>query len=199
MTSKVEIWKLAVSHIRGESTIQGLNENSTEAVACRLWYDHCRHTILRAHPWGFSTRFKALTPYGTAPTLWTYQFQRPSDCLKVRYIVSAEGRQPDPPIAFEIGSVSDGTQVIWTDYDEAPEICYTADIEDCNRFDQGFIISLSFLLAAMILKPVAGENKARQRELMDMYRQSVYEAVAISRNEGRVDVPNENAVDKWRA
>ena len=60
MSSKLQIWNLALANISQTPSIQGINEDSSEANFCRVYYDDARKSSLQKHDWGFARKMLIL-------------------------------------------------------------------------------------------------------------------------------------------
>lgn len=107
-TTDTDICNRALGSIGTKSTIGSMEEDSNEAVQCRLYYDTTRTSLLRAAHWNFAretgylTLLKAMpgtpenpgpgserwTPDYPAPP-WLYSYLYPEGCQAVRYIQQA--------------------------------------------------------------------------------------------------------------
>lgn len=164
MTSKVQVAKLALSHIGDRYDITSLDESSTEAEQFNLVFEDLRRALLREHPWKFAKKYsKPSSLSGTPPAEWDYMFTYPTDGLKVRRLVNPLDPVGDklPPIPFDIGLNSSDVKCVFTN-EEAPELEYTKDIDDPVDFDSNFITALSWRLAEHVVMPITGETRLAQ-------------------------------------
>lgn len=166
MTSVVTICNMALSRIGIDQTIEDLDDTSTRARACNLWYEHCRDRTLSDAPWNFSLRVVALAKKtGTAPIGWAYHFAYPADCLALRDVTDESGaRRPlsawvdslyrtvdylgAAKYPYEVRGSDDG-RVIVCDLDE-PYALYTSRVTNSEYFDVQFMDALAWSLAVEI-------------------------------------------------
>lgn len=147
-TSEVSICNLALGKI-GAGTIVALDEESTEARACRLHYAPTRDEILRSHRWNFAIKAESLVQSVDKPPFgWAFQYALPTDCLRVLEMNAFDLAQR--PGTWEI----EGRWVM-TD-EETCDIKYIRRITDCNQFDSLFADGLALKLAAKIAMPLNG-------------------------------------------
>lgn len=195
MTSKVEIWNLALGHIGSENAVESDTERSPEADQCRLYYDRCRDQVLRAHDWPFASTVRALSLSGTAPTGWSYSYSHPTDCLNAREIPQ-QSRNQAPPIPFRIHEDS-GNKFILCDQADI-SLRYTKRIEDPNLFDEGYIECLALLIASRLAMPLT-----RKADLRDLLRQEYTAAIslylAVAKNEGQKDKDDDCEIVRARS
>lgn len=179
MTSVVEICNLALSNIRGGS-INSLDEASLQAQLCKLKYPVMRDQALRDGQWQFARKLEALALTTTDLFNWSYAYQYPGDCLKLRkliinyeqyqqggidrtalYLDEIYRLQPDPgqQIKHRIYNEDGNLLILANEPDLRAE--YTVRVEDPNLYDSLFVQTLSHLLAAELAIPVVGTEKGR--------------------------------------
>ena len=179
---KLEIVNLALSRL-GESPIASLEEQSPVAVAANQQYDPARRAALRNYNWVFSLRRKELSRLANSVEgVYKYTYQLPADCLRpVRLITGAEGVPPDDGGATGFEPV--GNRQICCD-EERALLEYVADITDPTLFDDLFVESLSYRLAAGLAMPITGDQNQWQN-LLQAARTFEREAAAQSGRERR--------------
>ena len=137
MASEVQIFNLALSKL-GEDIIISLSEDSKPGRACNLIYADTRDNLLRSHSWNFATNRASLALLTTTPAYeFDYEYQLPSDCLKVLKM-DPEGND----ITFKI----EGRKLLTNE--KPVNILYITQITDTNKFDSLFIEVLSAKLAS---------------------------------------------------
>lgn len=159
--SKIQIWNMALGHLKADNSIQSENETSLEGENCRLYYDQARLRVLRDHPWTFARKRLALSLTATAPEGWANSYGYPSDCVKARilYNIADPRNEKAPPLKFETAKNPEAAgKVIWTDVEDAILI-YTQDTIDTTLFDAKFDIALSFYLASFLARPITGDRR----------------------------------------
>lgn len=166
----LEIYNLALSHLGTGKEVQGINENSAEANACRRFYETALEQTLRGASWPFATRFATLNLIEENPTEeWVYAYRYPTDCLQAVRLVSGnrnEARQDR--LEYKIVSQTDGLQ-IYTDQENA-QLEYTVKITDLNLFPSDFKMALSFKLAHLIAPRVTkGDPFGMGKRALDNY------------------------------
>ena len=188
MASKLQIWNLALVNVQQSPSIQGENEDSTEANLCRVYYDEARKQMLERHDWNFARKRLTLAEVPDGPDDWAYQYGYPVDCLQARAIV--KGSPAYPEIPFEVSvDPDDGligsadTKVIWTNQPEA-QLRYTYNQKDPSFFSQSYVICLSWALAAFIAFPLTGKKATKVDAQQEAERQLLI-AKATNMNEGR--------------
>lgn len=164
MSSVVFICNLALTNL-AKPGISSINEASAEAAACKLYYDHVRDVLLKAHPWRFAAKTLALAEISnTKPTRWRNAYQRPADCLKVLRVSDADLADYLP---------SDGALVVAGGFHHAIEgqtifcdvspayLTYTHRLVDPAQFPADFIEALGWQLAVRLAMPLTRDPKIR--------------------------------------
>jgi hypothetical protein len=83
MPTKLDIANSALNKI-GSPPILSLEDASKEARTCKLRIDLVKDIVLRSHPWNCATRRVVLSPLTSTPVFGnSYEYQLPSDCLRV--------------------------------------------------------------------------------------------------------------------
>lgn len=190
MANLVQIYNLALAKVGHTKFVAATTDRSVEAELCNVFYEQCRNQLLREYPWRFAKRRAALSILaGTPPTAWQFQYSKPSDCLRARYLANPLGRnvRADLAVPFEVASVGD-QEVIFTDLEDA-ELVYTQLITDPTRFDALFVIALATLMASELALPLRGKP-----DLTEPLRQGAeilaLRATAASLNEGHEATPD---------
>lgn len=149
MASKTEICNMTLSHLGIGSEIANVDtERSSEAQACRRFFDECRNATLEDYNWSFARKFATLNLVEETPIEdWLYSYRYPVDCVRARRILSGspdESRQDR--INFIVGKDSAG-RLIYTNQETA-ELEYTEKVTDPSFYPSAFSLALSFRLAA---------------------------------------------------
>lgn len=218
MSSPIDICNRALGAIRARAIMTDLDEDSTEAMNCKLVYEPTRRELLRGAPWGFARRQIDLSllgslVLGTSDYPWAYKYEYPSDCIKVRYVIQkpplgADGAEliPGPSIGnpflypsranrfFVSTSGVDAAafRVILSNVKDAIGV-YTANVTNCDLFDPLFEEALVKSVAAKLVYPLTGETKMKS----DM-EQLAYAAVLSSRvADGNEALPTTEHTPDW--
>lgn len=163
MTSVVSICNLALSNL-GKDNISALSDAGAEARACRQFYEQTRDALLQVYPWRFAGKTLSLAEIAnTEAGLWGYAYQRPVDCLKVRWIRPAYST--DDPCS------QTHQQEIMNPFDIEGEtlfcnlspcfLRYTTRVTDPTKFPPLFIETLAWHLAVRFAMPLTRDLKQR--------------------------------------
>lgn len=196
---QITICNMSLARIR-QDTIESITEaNSVGAQYCNLFYDPVRQMALQEHPWQFAKKTKALALTTTDPLGWEYEYQKPSDCLRMLRLAPeggtdlvrtfVEGEMVYSPssngpskVAFEIEG-----DVIHANLEEAYGI-YIQDVEDVTLFSPAFVKYFYLRLAAEIAMPITGKMALRKAILAEV-EEAKMQARALSSLEKHL--PNE--------
>jgi hypothetical protein len=214
MTSETQIAQFAVSRCGVSQNISRLDERSTAADQCRLWYEHCRDATLRDFPWGFATKIEPLALLPSDSYFgYSYVYAYPEDCLYAKAITNVSvyngmqhgvgglrwfwdessdllGAYTTP---YRIIQSTDGNnRAIATAWSDA-YLVYTAKSPIVALYPPDFVDAVAWRLAMEIAKPL--QAKVTVAELMTMYRSSLANAWANNSNEGGpVEIPESPSI-----
>ncbi len=157
--SEAQICNMALAHVGHTQFIANLEtEQSNEANVCGLFYEQARDFVLEDYPWPFATRYATLNLIEEDPNNdWDYSYRYPSDCVFVRRLVTALGRENTTPPPFKTGS-DDSGRLIYTDEEDAVAE-YTKKIEDPAMFPALFGEAVSWYLSGLICPGLAKDRK----------------------------------------
>mgnify|MGYP000966770535 CR=1 FL=1 len=163
MASKISICNLALSNI-GKDNITALTDAGAEAKACNQFYDHARDTLLQAFPWSFAGKTQALAEItNDKPGQWGFAYQRPTDCLKVRWVrqqySATDNCRLTPQQEISFPHEVEG-QAIYCDLPTA-FLRYTFKLDDPSRYSPLFVDALSWHLAVRLAMPLTRDPKIR--------------------------------------
>ena len=228
MTSELDIVNRALSAVGARSgaagsvtALQSLNAPSNEAFQSNLLLHPTRDDLLRAAPWNFARKIATLsllkaapgTPENTStatswssaypPPPWLYSYAYPSDCLRLRQLVSALGysggvgaygypvlagaggaseRMRKFAVATDTNSSGNTINVVLANLDNALAV-YTAQITDPTMWDPNFQQALVVALAARLAMPLTGSAQLKQ-ELLQEAQAYIQNARISDGNEG---------------
>jgi hypothetical protein len=181
MASQIDICNLALSWIGGKK-IADLAENSVEAQLVSTNYPMSRDAVLAARMWTFATKQASPTPTaGTPPVPWTYQYQIPTDCLRVFRVVDGN-QNPLPWVRQGNYVLCDASAII---------MVYVSQVLDTTLFSPGLVQALAARMAADLAVTYT-ENRSLQADLWKIYDEKMKEAAAVDGSQGRSDQINKN-------
>lgn len=186
MSSDVEICNFALSGLGISQEISVLDEASTEAAKCNLFFANCRDRVLRDFDWPFARRYYTLGLVEEDPnTEWSYSYRYPSGCLSIRGILGATRKDPSRT-PFSLGSDASG-KLIYTDEPEAV-VRMTVRITDTELFDPLFVSAFAGLLGSKVGGPLSRDPKLVAQSYQS-YLADIASARADAQNEGGQDEP----------
>lgn len=185
MASVISICNLALSNI-GKDNISSLTEASAEARACNQFYEHTRDLLLQAYPWRWAEAAVSLAEItNTKPGDWAYAYQRPSDCLKIRWLrpeysedTTAMTEQDELSVPYEVEG-----QTVFCDLSPAV-MRYTSRATDPTKFSPLFVDALSWHLAVRLSMPLTRDPKVRA-DCWQVAQQMTGQAQMMDANEQR--------------
>jgi hypothetical protein len=156
------------------SRITSIDDESENARKAQAIYDKIRDEVLRAHPWNFAVDRVALALLASTPVFgYTYQFQIPTNCLRVLGVYDSGGvKQSDYK--------REGDKIL-CDLD-AVYIKYIRKETDPNKYDANFIAAFSTRLAAELAYPITHSTSMGDTQLK-LYTQLLAIAKSIDGQE----------------
>jgi hypothetical protein len=195
MPSVVEICNLSLAHI-GQGSINSLDEVSSQAEQCNLFFTNTRDSLLRQFPWNFSTKSVALAQVATEIPGWNYVYSYPPETLWLRKVYSKDNTDPEIPNEFEITSTGID-KYICCDIFDAYAKC-TIRVEDTSLYDPLFIDVLAFKLALDLIMPLTNSS-TRTQEIVQKYQTALSQAMICGAVEGSNKRSVNNKVRSSRA
>lgn len=190
MSSKIDVFNMALGHIGVSSTVADEQERSPERVICTRYWDTCRDALFsyKDMPWNFAVSRVALADLGSPPTGWAYRYRYPNDCINALGIVGVTGRVEPPELRpkFEVQYEADGRSIL-TDTEQAA-LLYVKRINEVERWPSPFVEAMSYRLAAMIAMPLKNDTSLRN-DMLQLAEQFAQIAMAASLNEAEPDNP----------
>lgn len=184
MSSKMDIWNTALSHLGISKEVASVDESSAEAKACRRFYDTTIKAVLKDYSWPFASKIATLNLITANPNdEWAYSYRYPSDCLFFRRILSGNRNDTElTKIVYAISQDASGL-VIYTDAVTAQGE-YTVNITDESYFASDFVLAVSYRLAYyMAARLTAGDPFKLGPAAMQNYMIELSRAKANSFNE----------------
>lgn len=185
--SSISICNRALQLLGTKNTIAALDEDTPQGRQCNVIYEPARKQTLEDFDWPFASTIYTLTPYGTAPDQWTYQYMYPAKAIKIREICF--GTRIADPQPFKIGNLDEAgndRRVIWTDVDDA-SARVTKDFETVPFMTPKFREAVSAMIAYHICIPLT-RDKQLQGNMANYYGAMLAQAEILAGNEGVEDV-----------
>lgn len=147
--SKTQLCNLALAELSARRINSIDADETVEAKACRLHFDHVVDTLLRRHQWSFASARKTLSQVsGFTSTEWATAWQLPSDFVRLIRIPSGDPHAPIRSFAIE------GRHLLVSGLDTV-EILYVSNAVPIPYWDVLFIDAVKFSLAAAIAGDVS--------------------------------------------
>lgn len=177
--SDVAICNQAIGWVGGNLIIS-LDQEQTEAQLAKANYALLRNALLEAADWTFAMR-RFVPPQLAIGPAWgyPYNFQLPSDVLRVCYVgQSARPEEGDPVASW----VREGHTILA----EQSQIFVRAVVEiaDPNLFSPLFTQALAARLAMDLAIPIAN-SRSLQSDMANLFASKMAEAVAQDAKQGR--------------
>lgn len=173
--SEIQICNRALLHL-GVQPITSFTDNNPVAAACGIVYEDSRDELLREHPWNFAMTRATLSPEVVTPPFgFSYQFNLPSDCIRVY-------RTYYPYIIYQI----EGSKLLTNE--SSISILYIKQITDCNEFDPLFRKALSLKIAVELANPLGRMDIGFIDRLNQLYLGQLANAKVVDSQENQSDL-----------
>lgn len=182
MASEVEICNGALEML-GDQSITSLDDNTTRAKLCKTFYPFVRDFVLRAHPWRCATKRYTCGLLAEVPVFgYTYQFQLPTDCLRVVLLEDDEGDLSWNREGDKILSESTNGNII-----------YIQSLSDPSKMDPMLVMAVMAKLAAILAHAIT--DKANLiGGLEDLYAKLLQDARSVNAQEGSTQAFESNVL-----
>lgn len=193
-SSVTEICNLALgARLGGQRRIASISEETTEARWCNAFYEHARDIVTADALWRHARTVAALSENATNALEddWGYSYERPSNCLRLAYILPATGWFDRRSPIRHIGVGDD----IYTDEPDARAL-YVKQQTDATTFGPHFTAAVSWYLAHLLVQPL---EKSREylKTTMDGYTLAVARAMQMDEAEEIVQFTADEAQPDW--
>jgi len=166
MPSETDLLNDALGQI-GATKINAIDDGSTNANYCLIFYPPLLDSLLRSHHWNFAMKRVELPQDGTTPPFeYAFSYTLPADYLKV---VVYSGSNPDTTTIVLLETVQEfkwkieGRKLLTNDGQVF--IVYVARITDPNIWDGIFYQLISTWLASKLASAITKDTK-KARELL---------------------------------
>lgn len=192
--NKVQICNMALSRIGVSRFIESIDELTTEAEVCSLFFDNAVEKTYQEGKFANLQKYEALQLIAEEPNgEWLYVYRYPIDCLKLEKIVMPYTTNHDPrwpddwynesphnTVEYTRGRYND-RDVIFTNLEEATAVFLPKPDPD-HSFDQSMGSIIAWRLASEICMPLAIEGNRADRALQ-YYRLEMQSVTADRLNE----------------
>ena len=206
---KTIISNMTLGHLSIGLTIGDFEtENSAEADACRLWFDHCTEVLFEMTDWPFATRRVELQEldmddYPEWEDHWNKIYQYPNFCKRVNRIINPVYRtepKDEDKIKFRIIDLTTGGKAILCDQEDAiAEYNHLEDLDEIvSRFSASYAHAHSLMMATLAagrLK-VSAQIKADVRAEWSLW---LAENINQTQDENKPDVEPASSFEQARA
>lgn len=177
MTSIVGICRMALD-LLGDYAITDLSDATKQARLCDRNYPVMRDAVLRAHPWNCAITRASLPAMTDTPAFgWSYQYQLPSDCLRILPL-TADGEFG----AHSVSHVVEGKRLLTNE--PAPlKVRYVRRMTDSADFDPLLVDAIAARLAWQIAYNLTG-SRSSAADARQVYMDKMSEARMIDGLEG---------------
>lgn len=159
MTSQVEIYRLAASHIGQTTPINSPTEKSAIADICGMHFLPAVKA-LQQYPYAFLVTVRALASLENDwPERYAYCYDLPGDMIKLLRIIPAIDHPDLEPVPYALRGGR-----LYCDLD-ACKLEYTRLVTDPTKFPDTFVDALAWELAARICFPITRDQGLRKESL----------------------------------
>tara|TARA_B100000214_G_scaffold7381_1_gene5356 strand:+ start:471 stop:1052 length:582 start_codon:yes stop_codon:yes gene_type:complete len=182
MASVVQICNSALNQL-GAASITALTDNSKNARLCNERYNTVRDSVFRSHPWNSLIKRIQLAQNTSTPVYgFSYQFNLPSDCLRVLTID-----------AYNSDYKVEGRKILCNE--SSIKLVYVSQVTDPNEMDVLLRETISAALAADIAYAITA-NLQVTKLMQERYEFKISEARHADASEGYNTDPENGQVDQ---
>ena len=189
--SNVAIANLALTKL-GDLRILNLTDNTKPAREVNAVFDMARDYLQRRFSWRFCIKRANLAADVSTPLWdWSYQYQIPTDCLR---IIQVGQWYPSPDLSDLISTggqeyVVEGKNIL-SNQAGPLKLRYLSRVTDPVQFDTAFDMAFSAYLAYLVAEPLTASAESKQMAYQD-YRNAVKDAVIAN----AIENPPESLAD----
>ena len=190
--SNVAIANLALTKL-GDLRILNLTDNTKPAREVNAVFDMTRDYLQRRFSWRFCIkRANLAADSGTPLWDWSYQYQIPTDCLR---ILQVGQWYPSPDMSDLISTggqeyVLEGKYIL-SNQAGPLKLRYLSRVTDPVQFDTAFDMAFSAYLAYLLAEPLTASAEQKQMAYND-YRNAIKDAVIAN----AIENPPESLADQ---
>jgi hypothetical protein len=190
--SNVAIANLALTKL-GDLRILNLTDNTKPAREVNAVFDMARDYLQRRFSWRYCIkRANLAADSGTPLWDWSYQYQIPTDCLR---IIQVGQWYPSPDLSDLISTggqeyVVEGKYIL-SNQAGPLKLRYLSRVTDPVQFDTAFDMAFSAYLAYLVAEPLTASAEQKQMAYND-YRNAIKDAVIAN----AIENPPESLADQ---
>jgi len=190
--SNVAIANLALTKL-GDLRILNLTDNTKPAREVNAVFDMTRDYLQRRFSWRYCIkRANLAADSGTPLWDWSYQYQIPTDCLR---ILQVGQWYPSPDLSDLISTggqeyVLEGKYIL-SNQAGPLKLRYLSRVTDPVQFDTAFDMAFSAYLAYLVAEPLTASAEQKQMAYQD-YRNAIKDAVIAN----AIENPPESLADQ---
>jgi hypothetical protein len=190
--SNVAIANLALTKL-GDLRILNLTDNTKPAREVNAVFDMTRDYLQRRFSWRYCIkRANLAADSGTPLWDWSYQYQIPTDCLR---ILQVGQYYPTPDLSDLISTggqeyVLEGKYIL-SNQAGPLKLRYLSRVTDPVQFDTAFDMAFSAYLAYILAEPLTASGEQKQMAYND-YRNAIKDAVIAN----AIENPPESLADQ---
>lgn len=179
MAAPIEIVNRALSKI-GETRIRSLDQETKYAGLALSLYDIVRDSEISAHSWNFAKDRVLIPAMVDTPVFgWAYQYQIPSDCLRILLA----GTWPQAVMSGYIGwdtsqYTIEGTRIL-SNLGPALSLSYLKQITDSGIYPPTFIEAFACKLAIEMVTDISGGKDDKKQILWGEYDRAIHTAKTV--------------------
>lgn len=170
MSTIVDIFNLALTHIGSAGEVASPTEQSVEAKFCSRFYSQVIDQVLTDGHWSFATRRIAAAQVALPAAVdgWRFAYQKPAAALKILAVLRP-GQADEKTASFILEATAAGNDVLLTNVEQAT-LRYVERVTDVSRYPAPFVAAASLLLAShlagVIRKDPAAAGALQQQYLV---------------------------------
>jgi hypothetical protein len=180
VATKTDLCNMAILSLRGGAISNIDQDSTTEALACKVYYDQVLQSLFEDFEWPFATTEAVLGKVSDNPTdEWEYAYAYPVDAARLIKIAS----KSDEVVLYSVNYSKQG-RLIYTNEEDA-KIVYVKKVEDTGQYPALFQAAFSAKLASAIAVAVCdGDLYSKLGDLAEQrYTMYIAKAKAFSQNE----------------
>lgn len=195
VATPVSICNLALGARLGQVRISALSDSTEEARWSNEFYAIARDFVTADALWGHARCVASLTELSDNDLEddYTYAYQRPSDCLRVVYLLPEMGR-------FDQRSVMRTKRIGSTIYSDEPNarLYYIKQVTETSTYSPAFVQALAWYLAHLLANPLL-KSPQLMADMLNGYAVAKANAIATDEAEEILAFDADEQMPDWLA